>query len=167
MMTLTTRIALGLASFGFASLLGVSPAQAGGGDRGGHKTPEQKAERLCAKLACTAAQKAKIVEIKAAGRTPQSKAARDNLHGLKQQLRAERQKPSPDAKLITRLEAQVTAQKTALAGQRKAQQQKVLAVLNADQKAKFQAHLDARAKRHADGKGKHGGKGKRGGKRMG
>lgn len=160
MMTLTTRIALGLASFGFASLLGVSPAQAGGG---GHKTPEQRAERLCAKLACTSAQKAKIKEIKAAAHTPQTKAARDNLRGLKQQLRAERQKPSPDAKAIARLEAQFTAQKAALKSQRQAHQQKVLAVLDADQKAKYQAHLDAKGKRHGKGgKGKH-----RDGKRAG
>lgn len=158
MMTLTTRIALGLASFGFASLLGVSPAQAGGGH--GQKTPEQRAERLCAKLACTAAQKAKIKEIKVASHTPQTKAARDNLRALKTQIRAERQKTSPDAAALARLEAQMTAQKAALKSQRQATQQRVLAVLNADQKAKYQAHLDARK----DGKGKHGkakhGKGK-------
>ncbi|MEZ4450457.1 MAG: Spy/CpxP family protein refolding chaperone [Nannocystaceae bacterium] len=163
MTTLTTRILLGLASFGLVGLLGATPAYAHAG--GEKRSPEARVERLCAELACTPAQKAKILEIKAAGRTPQATAAHDQLRALKQQMRAEREKASPDATVIERLKGQITAQKAVLHGEREATQKKVAAVLTPAQRTKYQAHLDARAKRH---EGKRHGEGKRGeGKRDG
>jgi Spy/CpxP family protein refolding chaperone len=144
MKTLTTRILLGLATFGFTGLL-ASSAQAapvaGGKDR---------AEKLCSELACSADQKAKIKQIHA-GKAPQMKAAKDNLRSLRDQVRAELQKPSPDAKTINRLDAQIASQQTALHSQRRASQLQVLALLTPAQKTRFLAH-----------DGKRGGKGKRG-----
>lgn len=170
MITLTTRISLGLASLGLASMLGASPAHAG---QGHGKSPAAKVERLCAELACTPAQKAKLTEIKAQGRTPEHKAARENLHAMKRQLQAEREKPSPNARTIADLEAKITTQKAALKRQREANRQQMMAVLTPAQKAKFEAHLAAKRERHGkgegkgkrrgEGKGKRGGEGKRAG----
>lgn len=160
MITLTTRIVLGLASFGLAGLLGASPAHAG---HGRAKGPEAQAERLCAELACSPAQRAKIVEIKAASRTPEARSARDNLRSLKEQVRAEKEKPRPDAQEIARLKGLIAAQKATVASQRQATQQQVMAVLSPSQKATYQARIEARAKRH-EGKGKGRGKGKGKGK---
>ncbi len=151
MMTLTTRIALALASFGFASLLGVSPAQAAP-TRGGKDRTHAKGERMCAKLACSDAQKARIKEIKTAGQTPQSKAARDNLRTLREQVRAELRKPSPDPKTVARLDAQIATQKAALHSQHRARQLQILAVLSPEQKARFLDHAGKRGK--GKGKGK-------------
>lgn len=166
MTTLTTRILLGLASFGLVGLLGAAPAHAHGGG-GGKRSPEARVERLCAELACTPAQKAKILEIKGASRTPEAMAAHEQLRGLKAQIRSEREKANPDAAAIERLKSQITAQKSVLAAQREATQKKVAAVLTPAQRARYQAHLDARAKRHAEGKrhgdGKRKGEGKRDG----
>jgi Spy/CpxP family protein refolding chaperone len=145
MKTLTTRILLGLATFGFTGML-ASSAQAApaAGDK------QDRSERMCSKLACSADQKAKIKQIHA-GKAPQMKAAKDNLRALRDQVRAELQKPSPDAKLIANLDARIASQQTALHSQRRASQLQVLALLTPEQKTKFLAH---------DGKGKHG-KGKR------
>ncbi len=163
MTTLTTRTArtsrfssimLGLATFGFIGLLGASPAQASP-DRGGKDHAAAKADRLCKELSCTPDQKAKIQQIKAAGKTPQNKAAHEEMRALKDQLKAERSKSSPNAATITRLESQLGAKKAVMHSQREARQQQILAVLNADQKAKFQAHIE---KRKADKGGKHHGK---------
>lgn len=154
--TLTTRIVLGLATFGFTGLLSATPAQAA--PAGGKDRSELKAGRLCDKLACSADQKAKIRQIKVASNTPQHKAARDNLRALKLQRQAERSKPAPDARTLTGLDAQVTAQKAALHSQRDARNQQILALLSVDQKAKFQAHLAARqgGKHKRGNHGKHG-----------
>lgn len=160
MMSLTTRLALSLATLGFASILGASPAQAA--PAGGKDRSHAKGERMCARLACSDAQKAQIKQIKSAGKTPQAKAARDNLRSLREQLHTEQRKPSPDPATIARLDAQMQAQKTALRAQHQARQQQILAVLNPEQKAKF---LEFAAKRK-DGKRGHGDKdGKRDGKR--
>lgn len=156
MTTLTNRIALGLATFGIVGLLGASPAQAAQPQAGNKDRSEAKAGRMCARLACSATQKAKIQQIKARTGTPQQKAARDSLRKLQTQVRAELGKPSPDARAIERLDAQIAAQKAALHGQRRAAQLQILAVLDAGQRAKFLAKGD---KRH--GKGKHGKGGKR------
>ena len=156
MMTLTTRIVLGLATFGFTGLLSAAPVQAA--PARGKDRSEVKGDRLCDKLACSTDQKAKIREIRLASKTPQHKAARDNLRSLKLQRQAERSKPAPDARTITALDAQITAQKASLQQQRDARHQQILALLTAEQKTKFQAHLAAR---HS-GKHKHGKRGKHG-----
>ena len=157
MMTLTTRIALSLATFGFASMLGMSQAQAAqpAGDR-----HADKAERMCAKLACSDAQKAQIKAIRDA-RAPQMKAARDNLRKLHDQVKAELRKPSPDAKAIERLDAEMAAQKAALHKQRRASQLQVLALLKPDQKARLLDQMDKKGQGHGRGKG-HGRGGRRG-----
>ncbi len=162
MMTLTTRIALSLATFGFIGLLGASQAQAGqhnGERRHGKMEKADKSGRLCAKLACSDAQKTKIKAIKDA-KAPQMKAARDNLRKLHAQLKVELHKPSPDVKVIERLDAEMAAQKAAVHKQRRASQLQVLALLGPDQKAKF---LD----RSERGHGKHKGHGKSHGKGRG
>lgn len=168
MMTLTTRIALSLATFGFIGLLGASTAQAGpnGGDRRHADKADRtgkadKAERMCAKLACTAAQLAQIKTIKDA-KVPQMKAARDNLRKLHAQIKVELRKPSPDVKAIERLDAEMAAQKAALHKQRRASQLQVLAILKPEQRAKLLDRLE-RGHGKRDGKGP----GKRGGRRDG
>ena len=153
MTTLTHRIALGLATFGFVGLLAGS-AQAAPTAAAGKDRSEAKAERMCAKLACTDAQKAKIKQIKTSGKTPQQKAARDSLRKLQDQVQAELRKPSPDARAIERLDAQIAAQKASLHSQRRASQLQILAVLTPDQRAKFLDHAGKRGK----GKGKHAGR---------
>jgi protein CpxP len=157
MMTLTTRIALSLATFGFASFLGMSPAHAARPD-GDRKA--DKAERLCAKLACSDAQKTQIKAIKDA-KAPQMKAGRDNLRKLHEQVRAELRKPSPDAKAIERLDAEMAAQKAALHKQRRASQLQILALLKPDQKARLLDQMDKKGQGHGRGKG-HGKGGRRG-----
>nr|WP_293174536.1 Spy/CpxP family protein refolding chaperone [Nannocystis sp.] len=159
-MTLTTRIALSLATFGFIGLLGASQAQAGqhnGERRTDNKMHKaDKSERLCAKLACSDAQKTQIKAIKDA-KAPQMKAARDNLRKLHAQLKVELHKPSPDVKVIERLDAEMAAQKAAVHKQRRASQLQVLALLKPDQKAKF---LDRSERGGNKGHGKGHGKGK-------
>ncbi len=165
MMTLTTRIALSLATFGFVGLLGASQAQAGQhngerrhdkSDKAGKLDRADKSERLCAKLACSDAQKTQIKAIKDA-KAPQMKAARDNLRKLHAQIKVELRKPSPDVKAIERLDAEMAAQKAAVHKQRRAQQLQVLALLKPDQKAKF---LDRGERGHGKHKGHGKGKGK-------
>jgi len=162
MMTLTTRIALSLATFGFVGLLGASPALAGQDGEGRRADRTDKAARMCAELACTDAQKAQIKSIKDA-KVPQMKAARDNLRQLHAQIKAELRKPSPDARTIERLDAEMAAQKAAVQKQRRAGQLQILALLKPDQKAKL---LDRMERRHGKqgAKGEGQGRGKRGGK---
>jgi Spy/CpxP family protein refolding chaperone len=163
MTTLTNRIvlssfsSLSIATFGLVALLAGS-AQAAP-TAGGKDRSEAKGGRMCAKLACSDAQKAKIKQIRTSAKTPQQKAARDNLRKLHEQVQAELRKPSPDARAIERLDAQIAAQKTALHSQRRASQLQILAVLTPDQRAKFLDHAGKRGK----GKGGHrkGGKGQR------
>lgn len=160
MMTLTTRIALSLATFGFAGLLGVSTAQAGehaGKDHAG------RAERMCAELACTAQQKAKIEAIHAA-KKPQMQAARDSMRKLHDQLEVELRKPTIDAKAVERIDAQIAAQHATMQSQRRAAELQVLALLTPEQKTKFLDRMDRKGDR-----GHHGGhgKGRRGGPRGG
>ncbi len=152
MMTLTNRIALSLATFGFVGLLGASQAQAGQHD--GERRAD-KSERLCAQLACTDAQKTQIKAIKDA-KAPQMKAARDNLRQLHAQLKVELRKPTPDVKAIERLDAEMAAQKAAVHKQRRASQLQILALLKPDQKAKFLDRMDRGhgGKGHGKGKGK-------------
>ena len=163
-MTMTTfisRIALSALTFGFVGLLAGS-AQAAPTDARGKDRSEAKGDRMCAKVACTDAQKAKIKQIKASSKTPQHKAARDNLRTLHHQVQAELRKPSPDARAIERLDAQIAAQKTALHSQRRSSQLQILATLTPEQRSKFLAH----AERSGKGKRKGGhGKAKRQGKR--
>ncbi len=151
MTTFTTRIALTLASFGFASFLGVSTAQAG--EHGG-KDRADRAGRMCAELACTPAQKARIDAIHAA-KKPQMQAARDTMRKLHDQLEVELRRPTVDAKAVERIDAQIAAQRAAMQSQRRASQLQVLALLNADQKAKFVDKMDRKGGKHG---GKHGGK---------
>lgn len=151
MMTLTTRIALSLATFGFASLLGVSPAQAS-------QHGAAKAERMCAELTCTDAQKTQIEAIKAA-RAPQRQAAHDSLRQLHDQIKQELRKPTPDTKTIERLDAEMAAQKATMHKQRRASHLQILALLKPDQKAKFLDKMDKRGKR-GHGKGHNHGKGR-------
>jgi len=162
MMNLTTRIALSLATFGFVGLLGASPARAGshGGDH-----HADRAERMCAELACTDAQKTRIQAIREA-KAPQMKAARDNLRKLHDQLKVELRKPTIDVKAVERLDAEMAAQKAAMHKQRRASQLQILALLNADQKAKFVDRME-RGKGHGKGHGKHGEGKPRGPKRAG
>ena len=157
MLTLTHRIALSLATFGFIGLLGASPAQAGQQNADGNTSKPDKADRMCAQLACTAAQKTQIKAIKDA-KAPQMTAARGNLQKLHAQLQAELRKPSPDVKAIERLDAEMAAQKAAAHKQRRQSQLQVLALLKPEQKAKF---LD-RSERHGKGGGKGHGRGKHG-----
>jgi len=164
MTTLIHRIALSALTFGFVGLLAGSAEAAPAGGAHGKDRSEAKGDRLCAKLACTDAQKAKIKQIKASSKTPQHKAARDNLHKLQGQVQAELRKPSPDARAIERLDAQIAAQRTALHSQRRSHQLQILAALTPEQRSKFLAH----GERGGKGKAGHGkGKGKRQGKRQG
>ena len=158
MMTLITRIALSLATFGFVGLLGASQAQAGqhNGERGHDNSGKaDKSERMCAQLACSDAQKTQIKAIKDA-KAPQMKAARDNLRKLHAQLKVELHKPTPDVKAIERLDAEMAAQKAAVHKQRRQQQLQVLALLKPDQKAKF---LDRSERGHGKNKGHGKGRG--------
>ena len=160
--TLSTRItlgSLGIATFGLVALLAGS-AQAAPTAAGNNDRSEAKGERMCAKLACTDAQKAKIKQIKASNKTPQQKAAHDNLRKLQDQVQAELRRPSPDARAIERLDGQITAQRTALHGQRRAQQLQILAVLTPDQRTKFLDHAGRRGKGKG-GQRKHGKGGQR------
>jgi len=162
--TLSTRIALnsfGLATFALVGLLAGSAEAAPARGAGGKDRTEAKANHMCAKLACTDAQKAKIKQIKQSNKTPQQKAARDNMRKLQDQVQAELRKPSPDARAIERLDSQIAAQRTALHSQRRASQLQILAALTPEQRTKFLAHADKR------GKGKRGKGGKHQDKRAG
>jgi len=160
MTTLIHRIALSALTFGFVGLLSGSAEAAPTGGARGKDRSEAKGDRLCAKLACTDAQKAKIKQIKASSKTPQHKAARDNLHKLQGQVQAELRKPSPDARAIERLDAQIAAQRTALHSQRRSHQLQILAALTPEQRSKLLAHGE-RGGKGKPGHGKRKGKGKR------
>ncbi len=147
MKTLTARIALCLAMFGSAAVLGASPAQAGG-------DPSARAAKLCAELACTPTQQEKITQLKVV-KAPQMKAARENMKALKQQRRAEAEKSNPDASVLARLDTQIEAAKATKMAAREAMKREISALLTAEQRAKFQAHMDRKAQaKH--GHGKHG-----------
>jgi len=161
------RIALSALTFGFVGLL-TGSAQAAPTDARGQDHSEARGDRMCARLACTDAQKEKIKQIKASTKTPQHKAARDNLRTLQGQVQAELRKPSPDARAIERLDAQIAAQKTALHSQRRSHQLQILATLSPEQRSKLLAHAERRGKGKGKGKRGHGKHGKHGqGKRAG
>ena len=124
-----------------------------------------RGDRLCARLACSADQKAKIQAIKTS-KAPQMKAARDQLRALKAEVQAELRKPSPDAKAIARIDARIDSQRAALHSQRRAAQLQLLALLTPDQRSKLLAHADKRGGK-GEGKGKHRGEGRRRGPRAG
>lgn len=155
MTTLTTRIALALATFSFAGLIHSSTAEAAPAER--QDRGAGKGERMCARLACSPDQKAKIQQIKAS-KAPQLKAAREQMRTLRAQVQAELRKPSPDAKAIARLDAQIDAQRAAIHSQRRAGQLQLLALLTPEQKTKLLAAAD---QRRGKGHGKRGGHGQR------
>jgi len=155
--TLTTRIALALATFSFAGLIHSSTAEAAPAER--QERGAGKGERMCARLACSPDQKAKIQQIKAS-KAPQVKAAREQMRTLRAQVQAELRKPSPDAKAFARLDAQIDAQRAAIHSQRRAGQLQLLALLTPEQKTKLLAAADQRRNK-GHGHGKRGGHGQR------
>jgi Spy/CpxP family protein refolding chaperone len=163
MNTLLTRLALTLATFGIAGIIHTSTAEAA--PAGGKDRSAARGDRLCARLACSADQKAKIQAIKTS-KAPQMKAARDQLRALKAEVQAELRKPSPDAKAIARIDARIDSQRAALHSQRRAAQLQLLALLTPDQRSKLLAHADKRGGK-GEGKGKHRGEGRRRGPRAG
>ncbi len=157
MTTLTARITLALATFGFAGLITTRTAEAA---PAGAKDPgAAKADRLCARLACSTDQKAKIQQIKVS-KAPQMKASRDQLRALQAQVQAELRKPSPDAKAIARIDAQIASQRAAMHSQRRAGQLQLLALLTPDQRTKLLDHA-GKDRRGGKGHGKHRGDNKR------
>lgn len=153
MNTLLTRLALTLATFGITGIIHTSTAEAA--PAGGKDRSAARGDRLCARLACSADQKAKIQAIKTS-KAPQMKAARDQLRALKAEVQAELRKPNPDAKAIARIDARIDSQRAALRSQRRAAQLQLLALLNPDQRSKLLAHADKRGGK--GGKGQHAGK---------
>lgn len=147
MTTLTARITLALATFGLAGMITTSTAEAA--PAGARDRSAAKADRLCARLACSPDQKAKVQQIKVS-KAPQMKAARDQLRALQAQVQAELRRPSPDAKAIARIDAQIASQRAAMHSQRRASQLQLLALLTPDQRTKLLDHA---------GKHKRGGKG--------
>lgn len=165
MNTLLTRLALSLVSFGLLGVIHTSTAEAA--PASGQDRSAAKADRLCARLACSADQKAKIQQIKAS-KAPQRKAARDQLRALRAEVKAELQKQSPDARAIARIDAKIDSQRAALHSQRRAAQLQLLALLTPEQRSKLLAHADKRGgKGKHRGEGKHGGEGKRRAQRAG
>lgn len=158
MNTLLTRLALTLATFGITGILHTSTAEAA--PAGGKDRSAARADRMCARLACSPDQKAKIQAIKTS-KAPQMKAARDQLRALQAEVQAELQKPSPDARVIARIVAKIDSQRAALHSQRRAGQLQILALLTPDQRSKFLAH-DGKGKRGGKGHGKPGGEQRRG-----
>jgi len=149
MHTLTRRLALLLATFSLSTLLSSGVAHAGPA-AGKQDRSEQKQNRLCERLACTAAQKTQIESIHDAT-APQVKAAREAMQSLRAQQRAEWQKAAPSAATLERLDGQIDAQKDKIGDLRRAAKLKIHALLTADQRAKFTAE---KGKRGKHGKGR-------------
>ncbi len=152
MHTLTRRLALLLATFSVSTLLSSGVAHAGPA-AGKQDRSEHKQNRLCERLACTAAQKTQIESIREAT-TPQVKAARDAMQDLRAQQRAEWQKAAPSAATLERLDGQIDAQKDKIGDLRRAAKLKIHALLTADQRAKFTAEKGKRGKHGKHGKGR-------------
>lgn len=149
MHTLTRRFALLLATFSLSTLLSSGVAHAGpaAGQQG------RKHDRMCERLACTAAQKTQIESIRESA-APQIKAAREAMKGLRDQLRAEWQKPAPNAATLERLDGQLDAQKDKIGDLRRAAKLKIHALLTAEQRAKFSAEKGRGGKHGKHGKGR-------------
>ncbi len=142
MHTLTRRIALLLATFSLSTLLSSGVAHAGQGH--GHGKQDKQA-RMCERLACTAAQQTQIKAIHDAT-APQVKAARDAMRSLRDQQRAEWQKPTPSAGTLERLDGQIDAQRDKIGDLRRAAKLKIHALLTAEQRTKFTAEKGRRGK---------------------
>ncbi|MBL9103150.1 MAG: Spy/CpxP family protein refolding chaperone [Myxococcales bacterium] len=156
MHTLTTRIALALAAFGFSSVLAAGEAHAA--PAGKREVQAGKHDRLCAELACTADQKAKIAEIRETN-APRIKAAKASLRGLREQVKAEWHKPRPDARALERLDAQIDAEQDKVQDMKRAARLEIHALLTPEQRSKFNSKLErGRGER---GRGERG-RGKRG-----
>jgi Spy/CpxP family protein refolding chaperone len=140
MHTLTRRIALLLATFSLSTLLSSGVAHAGQG----HGKQDMQA-RLCERLACTAAQQTQIKAIHDAT-APQIKAARESMRSLREEQRAEWQKPTPSAAALERLDGQIDAQRDKVGDLRRAAKLKIHALLTAEQRAKFSAEKGRRGK---------------------
>lgn len=153
MHTLTRRLALALAAFGFTTILTAGDAHAApAGKRDRH---EAKEGRMCARLACTDAQKAQIKTIREAD-APQIKAAKQSIQTLREQMKAEWRKAQPDARTLERLDGQLDVQRDKIQDLKRNARLKIHALLTPEQRTRF-------AERPEHGKGKRGGpKGPRG-----
>lgn len=145
------RITLGLATFGLVGVLGASPVHAGGPGHG--DKPGFKVDRMCQELTCSDAQRVKIQEIEAAD-APRLKTEHEAIRALRDQLRAEFARPSPDARAIERLDDQIAARQATIRKARRAAELKILALLTPAQKAKFVEQLDRRGGKHGERKAK-------------
>ncbi|MEM7153525.1 MAG: Spy/CpxP family protein refolding chaperone [Myxococcota bacterium] len=155
----------GLALVGLGSAAAIAkPGSAKGpgadGRRGG----------FCAKIECTDAQREEVKQIKKELRAD-SKADREAIKRLHQQMAAEFAKDSPDEAAMRRIAAQVQTHEQELRERGFDAMMEIHALLDAEQRAtmaKVMEHRGPRALMHGGRRGKHGKhgkKGKRGGER--
>lgn len=147
MNTLTRRLALAFAAFGFTTLLTAGDAHAApAGKRDRHEAMEG---RMCARLACTDAQKAQIKTIREAD-APRIKAAKQTMRTLRDQMKAEWRKAQPDARTLERLDGELDVQRDKIQDMRRNARLKIHALLTPEQRSKL-------TDRQGHGKGKRGG----------
>lgn len=139
MHTITRRVFTVLTTLCVSTLLSSGVAFAGQG----HGKPDP--ERMCERLGCTAAQKTQIKAIHDAS-APQVQASRDSMKALRDQQRAEWQKPAPSASVLDRLDAQLDAQHDQIGDLRRADMLKIHALLTPEQRTKFTADMDRHGK---------------------
>lgn len=131
MMTAMTKLVM-TAMFGLA-MFGAGDAAAA---REGGPRHEQRAGKLCQRLECSDAQKARFKEIREANK-PAVKAERAAIRDLKTQLVAEYRKESLDPAKVKALREQLDARKAAMKSKREAMKAQIEAVLTPAQRAKL------------------------------
>jgi Spy/CpxP family protein refolding chaperone len=141
----------------------------GAADEPGARGRHDKGAALCERLECTDDQRARIDAIRAEHREDAAD-ERAEAKRLRQALRAEQSKPSPDAEELARLRASLETMKTSLRQQREVSKAEISALLTPEQRERLDAMKAERergpkGKAHAKrGKGKGKGKGNAKGK---
>lgn len=140
MNTIITRITLGLVTFGLTGALLAGDAQARGAGHDG-----KRVDRMCQRLECTADQRTKIAKIQET-QGPGLKAEREAMRALRQQVRAEWAKASPDVRALDKLDDQIAAHQAKIHDARRAAMLQIHAILTPAQRAKLAAAMDRKGK---------------------
>lgn len=153
------------AMFGLA-MFGAGDAQAA---REGGPRHERGAGKLCERIECSAAQEAKIAQIRAA-QGPAMKAEKAAIRDLKAQLVAEYKKERVDTTKVQALREQLEGRKAAMKRQHEAMKAQIEAVLTPAQRARLAELKAERGQKGPRGpkgdkahRGERRGHGKRGG----
>ena len=120
--------------------------------RAAHGGRDAERADLCERLACTDDQRTKIDAIRASHREDMAD-ERTEAKRLREALKAERKKPSPNAEEIARLQASLDAVKAEMRRGREAKKAEISAVLTPEQRERFaamKAKHEAKRKAHGE-----------------